>query len=1263
MMRALFATIVTLAATSLAGAAPVIDIVAPAPGEPVHGGTPLVTVTYSAPTPGVNLDTLQVLVNGADWTARFSKSASSASYQVTSADALVAGTLTLEASIRDAAGVLATTAHSYALHPSLATVAPARGAVGIVVTVSAQGLDPLADHNILLFPSAQVGPPLRVPFTTVDPGSGTGEAIVPAGTRSGEVGLEVNARVAQTGKLFLVAGNYVSCGMPWDMRFFANGDILMLYSRYYGVIGAHTADLALADPECYLFDYGITQNRSVLARLTPTRGMSVLRHMWPAQGHDDGAILGIAMSKDGQRYAYMERDTLTWVESARYSVRTNNNTSVGLIGVAPRAWDFIDTALSEYHPIPMDFDTAGNLYFAAFHEPEILQEARLKLYRISAALLASGSNGVMPEVVRTFNEYRFWIPPTGAGSVGPTGLRIGCDGTVYLSLLGGSSFIRRTSLTGAPIDVEWPLGLPSTGKYKLRAMPSCQGDELVASYNHGFLAPDWLPPDIAGYRIVNGTPSLLGAVSQPRVQLTPNAVGPGTSSQRWTSAADVSPAWELMAAPWWGVTQIGSGPVACTGPPRPWPCPRLRVVSPTRRWRPLLIEAPVEIYFESPYELSSATIDVYAPDGSLAPAVTTAMEPVGELKYKLAWTGPWTRADGTPLPAGHYKIFVRGTPTAGGAQILSFERIVSFVEVNAVRLEAMPDTLGLDDNPPVPALVEQGQDPALGRPGGGKRIYAESTMPGGPVHNQVKVVVVTTPMLTPDPEVPADELRVRVFLRSLDVDDPAPSLPDLDGDAALDTVADNRGAPTSGELLTSWLDIEAGSASAHTTLNVSLQPGDNYRVAASTSAAWLADVQARQNVAPAAPVQDGALNVSGPQVSPMLTVWRTLHLEIDSMAPAPVGGSPEEYAQRNFISGVVRRISVSGPTLEGGESALAVIPRYVYVQPDQAEPVLSLSDGSAELPEQGGRFEKGRLTIGDGPGAVIVDPLDGNGTDSATGWEYLRAITTPPEPPRIDIPVRIRNGTLRDLHRSVVAWEWATWTFTLDQPVSAAYVGGTLIAAGLEWTVLAVNGADVVVSDDQPLDFHVVDDDPLQWPFAISTAYVSDSDSPLQNVFAHAYVRPRADLASQVQPPFIRNVWNTLPPVLGEAALRKAQLAAGREWQATPSFWRAYLQGAAQAGTRRDADPNSESAHLGLTQDLNDEHGSFIFLMTLRDQLLCPRPDQLQHTVAHELGHQFGLEHSASGLMAVSDFPECPHVPGWFTAAQLQSIRSKGVRP
>src|SRR5262249_35925785 len=76
---------------------------------------PTIAFTYSndAPDHPLDLGSLRILVNGADWTGRFTKGATGASYAVTAQDALGAGRLTVRATISDAAGVVATVEQAY----------------------------------------------------------------------------------------------------------------------------------------------------------------------------------------------------------------------------------------------------------------------------------------------------------------------------------------------------------------------------------------------------------------------------------------------------------------------------------------------------------------------------------------------------------------------------------------------------------------------------------------------------------------------------------------------------------------------------------------------------------------------------------------------------------------------------------------------------------------------------------------------------------------------------------------------------------------------------------------------------------------------------------------------------------------------------------------------------------------------------------------------------------------------------------------------
>jgi hypothetical protein len=483
-------------------------------------------------------------------------------------------------------------------------------------------------------------------------------------------------------------------------------------------------------------------------------------------------------------------------------------------------------------------------------------------------------------------------------------------------------------------------------------------------------------------------------------------------------------------------------------------------------------------------------------------------------------------------------------------------------------------------------------------------------------------------------------------------------------------VRDNRGLPGAGVLQDAYVDVLPGMDSAETEWTVSHQPGDNYRMAASTAPAWLASLDALQ------PSTTGEMSYAGPEVSPMLTVWRTLHIEADSMAPPPTEDTPPdapEYAERNFIKGRVLRIGVEGPTLAldtqgSGPSALptptAYEPRYAYLEPEATEPALALRDGSRDLAQgHGGRFEHGRMQVGGPADPCWVTELDGNGVDAITGWEYVRSIATPPDVSRLRLPFVARGAGLDDVSGFVMGWDAAARRATLDSALPGAYIGGTLAACGLSWTIAGVSGEDLTVADDAPLTFVLWDDDATPWPFTTTSKYLRHSDNPAENLLAQAYVRPAWTLEDRRQARFVRHLWRRLPWTPESETLARTQLAAGREQSSLPGYWSVYLQGAFQSAATNDADPDAEGSDLGYTLGLSDTYGSLVALESSNDKQFCPREDALDHTVAHEVGHQLGLDHTSDDVMAVSLPPACQPVRDFLSASSLATIRRKGTMP
>jgi hypothetical protein len=315
----------------------------------------------------------------------------------------------------------------------------------------------------------------------------------------------------------------------------------------------------------------------------------------------------------------------------------------------------------------------------------------------------------------------------------------------------------------------------------------------------------------------------------------------------------------------------------------------ITILPSTPRWKPQKdTTTNVSSNFTSTEPLASATVTLTGPSG-VAPISQPfdPNKPPVNLQYTITWAGPWLTDPNKPssnLATGDYTIAVRGTD-GNGATILSAPPQdpndpprVSLVEVTKVKFQSVSGGAQIDVNPGT---------------GGGARIFAEArdpieVDPKQPVFDQVNVLVTVAPAI-PDP---GAQGPVTVYFRPLDVDDPSDSSGVIDDETKL---FDNRGLPPEGTLTDqSGQEIGAGAIvtisvsgdQAQTTLRVSTRQGDNYRVAASTSADWpthLSVVSASQTGA-VEHATDGDVT-NAPNLSEMLTVWRTLHAEQLRMEP------------------------------------------------------------------------------------------------------------------------------------------------------------------------------------------------------------------------------------------------------------------------------------------------------------------------------------------------------------------------------------------
>jgi hypothetical protein len=160
--------------------------------------------------------------------------------------------------------------------------------------------------------------------------------------------------------------------------------------------------------------------------------------------------------------------------------------------------------------------------------------------------------------------------------------------------------------------------------------------------------------------------------------------------------------------------------------------------------------------------------------------------------------------------------------------------------------------------------------------GGGHRIFAEhrSANDSGPTTIQVRIAA--TPNTT-------------LYLLSFDVADPDPDFGNPRG-------SDNNGSPKLGALAPLTVQTDAAGA-AIATFTPSTQPGDNFRVVAACSASDRASITVTGTDLTGLPLSNGAAARTD-----LLTVWRHLNIEVDSMGP--VAG--------NSVSGSIISAVVTG---------------------------------------------------------------------------------------------------------------------------------------------------------------------------------------------------------------------------------------------------------------------------------------------------------------------------------------------------------------
>jgi hypothetical protein len=312
---------------------------------------------------------------------------------------------------------------------------------------------------------------------------------------------------------------------------------------------------------------------------------------------------------------------------------------------------------------------------------------------------------------------------------------------------------------------------------------------------------------------------------------------------------------------------------------------------------------------------AAATVQVYCLDDVLSYYITVTGGPpsttvtfdvnqtnAGIYGFSLVQAGPFgpTITVQVPLDAsgsGRSADFFAKALMAGLTDVYGFSpqlgftnlastAIIRVASVELVPVDAQPANQ-LDTNP---------------NEGGGKRLFPDrmalsETAP----HRRVKVQATISPAF---PDLP-------VVFRTFDVDDPSTDMViDPNGTTGSDNrgTVDDGGVPQEGKL-DGASDFTDGMGVAEQFLTVTMHPGDNFKVAAGCRQA---NLDAMTVSGTDLKDRNGAVLPTNQGVSTlMLTVWRRLHMEVDTMGP--VSG--------NTASGTVKS---AAPARTAGQTDLSL---------------------------------------------------------------------------------------------------------------------------------------------------------------------------------------------------------------------------------------------------------------------------------------------------------------------------------------------------
>ncbi len=490
------------------------------------------------------------------------------------------------------------------------------------------------------------------------------------------------------------------------------------------------------------------------------------------------------------------------------------------------------------------------------------------------------------------------------------------------------------------------------------------------------------------------------------------------------------------------------------------------------------------------------------------------------------------------------------------------------------------------------------------------------------------------------------------------------------------------GTPTNNHISTISCSPSTETPTIVTTdYKVTMQPGDNFAVAASLTEDYrngiVLDINDGSRLRDASNNELPTARASGNEVvgirTQMLTVWRKLHIEVDSM-----GLAKENYVRGNIdgsygiAAGATRTINVTAPNLEtnrfeNGRLELAWITNYFDVVSNTNNTVTIKNTTSNSIVIDSG---------------VNFQILNQGVTRSGFGTVSTGQTVAPGDSVTININSRVPLETNLFSNGSLFI------TPTLNSLTVVSNTATSLEVKNNSRRRISIEDAtffrlydDDDMNDDAPPVFgggKIVDGDEGDDVPEPDMSLLQDSDLPANNVFAPAYIRPECCLTgSRENVPFVANIqavdFGGLDPYLSQPYFNNF----GTE--ASEDFWTIYLLGGYQPkeftlssnGTRFDTDGDPKTVHNGLIDTsyaaanasnvpgsrFNDGYGAVIYIEVGRpteypnDYL--GRPVSVAHTTAHEVGHLFKGIHNDGGLMGIT----ASRQTGTFSDISLSIIR------